>query len=93
MATLVAAGCNKTQHGVIEDPIKQDLKTKGHPVSSVSCPADRDFKQDTFECTAKDSAGKAVVFNVTIRPTEGGKADVRYTGKVDGRVFGIEDAR
>ena len=87
-ATLLAVGCKKLPHTLIEDLIKQDLAQKGHRVKSVTCPEDRDFKEDTFECDGKDSAGKAIVFKVTIRPIEGGKADVKYTGTVDGRLFG-----
>ncbi len=85
VASALLAACNKTRHAVVEDVIKQDVRQKGHPIKSVSCP---ESTQDAFDCTGVDGSGRPVVFKVTIGPGDSGKVAVKYTATVDAKTFG-----
>src|ERR1700722_14950393 len=91
LATLAAfallAACNKLDHGAIEQMATQEMSKKAPPIKSVSCPEGRDFKEDTFDCAGVDSSGKPLTFKVTVRPTSGGKADIRFVTMIDGKQY------
>jgi hypothetical protein len=86
-ASLGAAGCNKLKTEVVEDTIKQDVAKKGHTLKSLTCPQGLEFKQQAFDCSGVDGAGKPVAVKVTIRPTDGGKAEIKYTTTIDGKAL------
>jgi hypothetical protein len=82
-AALLVAGCGRIDHTAIEDMIRKDLTRKGHAIKSVSCPEQRPVKESAFDCKGVDGSGKAVVFKILYRPTDGGKADVHYSTIID----------
>jgi Domain of unknown function (DUF4333) len=86
-AALALTGCNKVKKEVVEDMLKQELQKKGHPLSSASCPDGLELKDSNFECTGVDASGKSLPIKVHLRPTEGGKADIRFSVVVDGKTL------
>jgi hypothetical protein len=86
-AALTLAGCNKLKKDVVEDVLKQELQKRGHALSSVSCPDGLEFKDINFECAGVDAGGKSIPIKVHVRPTDGGKADIRFSVVVDGKTL------
>jgi hypothetical protein len=79
--------CNKLDKNGVEQTVVQSMGGKGHAMKSVICPDGLDFKEQTIDCSGVDSAGKPVAFKITIKPTSGGKADIRYVTTIDGKQF------
>ena len=87
VAATALVACNRLDKGPLEQTIMQSMAGKAHPMKSVTCPSGLDFKEQTFDCQGVDAAGKSLDFKVTVKPTSGGKADIRYVTNVDGKQF------
>jgi hypothetical protein len=86
-AVAALCACNKLDKSVVEQSVMQSMSTKAHPMTSVTCPDGLEFKEQTLDCKGVDHGGKTLDFKVSIHPTSGGKADIRYVTMVDGKQF------
>lgn len=82
----VVACATRIDHSKVEQSIKDELKTKGVTMASVTCPDKITAKAGgTFDCTGTDDQGTNAKFTVTMKDDQGS-----IEWKLDGKIIDMK---
>jgi hypothetical protein len=85
-AVVALVGCESTiDHAKIETNIREELKSKGVTMATLTCPDKIVAKAGgTFQCSGTDDDGTATTFTVTMKDAQGS-----ISWELDGAIIGM----